>query len=110
LHFTFPIMIPSISLAARYTLDVLDDKSKAITIATWLLMAVFIVMFLLRETIRYAMLRKFTIDDFLIFLAVVCMALDKTHVEETNWHRYSELDSPSQYSYLYQTASVYLVP
>ncbi|KAF2790511.1 hypothetical protein K505DRAFT_217606, partial [Melanomma pulvis-pyrius CBS 109.77] len=63
--------IPSTSLAVRATPITPDNKSTAITIATWLLMVIFIIMFLLREAIKFVVLRKFAVDDLLILLAVI---------------------------------------
>jgi hypothetical protein len=67
------MFIPSISLLAiRATSITPENKSTAITIATWLLMMIFIIMFFMREAIKFAVLRKFAMDDLFILLAVVC--------------------------------------
>jgi hypothetical protein len=69
----FTMFIPSTSLLAiRATQITADNKSTAITITSWLLMFIFIIIFILRETIKFVVLRRFALDDLLILLAVVC--------------------------------------
>ncbi|ORY10111.1 hypothetical protein BCR34DRAFT_470418, partial [Clohesyomyces aquaticus] len=63
--------IPPTSINARATPITPENKSTAVTIATWLLTVTFIIMFLSREAIKFVVLRKFQVDDLLILLATV---------------------------------------
>jgi hypothetical protein len=72
-HLLFDMWIPSTppSIAIRATPITTVDKSTAVTITTWVLMGIFVVMFLSREVVKFVVLRKFGWDDALILLATV---------------------------------------
>ncbi|KAF2472389.1 uncharacterized protein BDR25DRAFT_220358, partial [Lindgomyces ingoldianus] len=63
--------IPTVSVGVRATPITPDNRSTAVTIATWLLLIILIIMFLSREAIKFVVLRKFQIDDLLILLATL---------------------------------------
>ncbi|KAF2870022.1 hypothetical protein BDV95DRAFT_71621 [Massariosphaeria phaeospora] len=63
--------IPPTFLATRATPITPYDKSTAITISTWVLLGVLVVMFLARAAIKSIVSRKFSVDDLLILLATI---------------------------------------
>ncbi|KAF2192970.1 hypothetical protein K469DRAFT_652714 [Zopfia rhizophila CBS 207.26] len=63
--------LPPVSLAIRAAPITPNNKSTAVTIATWLLTVTFVIMFLSREAIKFVVLRKFQFDDLLILLATI---------------------------------------
>jgi len=60
-----------ISLAVRAESITSENKTNAITIATLLLLATFVIIVLSREAIKFVVLRKFQFDDTLILTAAV---------------------------------------
>ncbi|KAH7127207.1 hypothetical protein B0J11DRAFT_505914 [Dendryphion nanum] len=56
-------------LMARAGSVTADDKSTAVMIATWVTLAVVVIMFISRQGIRYMQNKKVTVDDVFIFLA-----------------------------------------
>ncbi|KAF2713842.1 hypothetical protein K504DRAFT_450482 [Pleomassaria siparia CBS 279.74] len=65
------MITPSMFLASRAMPIIPDNKSTAIWLATWLLMAIFVIMFLLRGAIKFVRKKKFAVDDVLISSAVI---------------------------------------
>lgn len=55
----------------RATSVTATDKSFALTTATWILLATFVTMFLVRETVKFTILRKFGTDDVMIGISTV---------------------------------------
>ncbi|KAF2258221.1 hypothetical protein CC78DRAFT_587384 [Lojkania enalia] len=58
-------------VAARAASITPNDKSAAIIFATAILLGIFVLAFLARETTKFVVLRKFQKDDLLIFLATI---------------------------------------
>ncbi|KAF2200589.1 hypothetical protein GQ43DRAFT_373454, partial [Delitschia confertaspora ATCC 74209] len=65
------MILRPISLAVRADPITSSNKSTAIIIATCVLLAIFILLFLSREAIKLVVLRKFQVDDLLILIATV---------------------------------------
>jgi hypothetical protein len=63
--------IPASALSPRASSITTDDKSNAVTIATWVTLVVLVVMFLTRHAIRFAVVHKLAINDIFILLATV---------------------------------------
>ncbi|KAF1998517.1 hypothetical protein P154DRAFT_523993 [Amniculicola lignicola CBS 123094] len=70
-HFSSGMHSFSTPLAVRAATITPIDKSTAITIASWVTLAVLIVFFILRLILKYTVLRKFQLDDLLILLATI---------------------------------------
>lgn len=63
--------IPSTSLSTRAPPITSENKSNAITIATWVTLVTIVLIFISREAVKYGVARKFAADDVLILLATV---------------------------------------
>jgi hypothetical protein len=68
--------MPASTLSPRASSIAQDNKSHAITITTWVTLAVLVVVFLARQATRFAVVRKFAIDDIFILLATVGHLVD----------------------------------
>ncbi|KAF2279767.1 uncharacterized protein EI97DRAFT_440060 [Westerdykella ornata] len=61
----------STSITARSAPITPNNKSTAVMIATWILTGIFVVMFLARQAVRFARVRRLGLDDLLMFLATL---------------------------------------
>ncbi|KAF2117181.1 hypothetical protein BDV96DRAFT_19997 [Lophiotrema nucula] len=73
------MFVPPMPLATRATPITPDDKSTAVTITAWLLMAIFVLVVLSRVVIKWVVLRRFQADDaFILFATVFGIGLSAT--------------------------------
>ncbi|KAF2635596.1 hypothetical protein P280DRAFT_191612 [Massarina eburnea CBS 473.64] len=63
--------IPSSALSARATNTPDGSKRDAVTVTTWVTLVLLVVVFLLREVIKYTVKRKLEIDDLLTVIATI---------------------------------------
>lgn len=55
------------------------DYSASVSIATWFLTTTFVIMFLSGQTIKYVVLRRFSLDDYLLLAAAVGLRAQYSH-------------------------------
>lgn len=80
--------IPASALTPRASTITRDNKSHAVTIATWVTLVVLVVAFLARQAIRFAVVRKVAIEDIFGLLATVGRSLEEPF-RFANSRRYS---------------------
>jgi hypothetical protein len=59
------------ALSGRGSLITPTTQSTSVNIATWFLASTFLIMYLSRQVVKFVMLRKFQLDDYMMTAGVV---------------------------------------